>query len=59
MRQVDTFAVVVDAFKTMLNDKKKDVMRVVGPAPMGGEYIDLVMDEQPCAPQCCAIRAIF
>jgi len=23
------------------------VMRVVGPAPMGGEYIDLVMDEQP------------
>lgn len=47
MRQVDTFAVVVDAFKTMLNDKKKDVMRVVGPAPMGGEYIDLVMDEQP------------
>ncbi len=30
----------------MLNDKK-DVMRVVGPAPMGGEYIDLVMDEQP------------
>jgi len=47
MRQVDTFAAVVDAFKTMLNDKKKDVMRVVGPAPMGGEYIDLVMDEQP------------
>jgi signal transduction histidine kinase len=47
MRQVDTLAVVVDAFKTMLNSKKKDVMRVVGPAPMGGEYIDLVMDEQP------------
>src|SRR5579863_894291 len=41
MRQVDTVASVVDAFKTMLKDKKKDVMRVVGPAPMGGEYIDL------------------
>ena len=46
MRQVDTFTAVVDAFRTMLNNKK-GVMRVVGPAPMGGEYIDLVMDEQP------------
>lgn len=46
MRQVDTFTAVVDAFRTMLNNKN-GVMRVVGPAPMGGEYIDLVMDEQP------------
>ncbi len=46
MRQVDTFTAVVDAFRTMLNNRK-GVMRVVGPAPMGGEYIDLVMDEQP------------
>lgn len=46
MRQVDTFTAVVDAFRTMLNNKK-GVMRVVGPAPMGGEYIDLVMNEQP------------
>jgi signal transduction histidine kinase len=46
MRHVDTFSAVVDAFRVMLNDKK-DAMRVVGPAPMGGEYIDLVMDEQP------------
>ena len=28
-------------------DSKKDVMRVVGPAPMGGDYIELVMDEPP------------
>jgi signal transduction histidine kinase len=48
MRQVDTFTAVVDGFRTMLNNNnKKGVMRVVGPAPMGGEYIDLVMDEQP------------
>ncbi len=46
MRYVDTFTAIVDAFKTMLNGKNS-VMRVVGPAPMGGEYIDLVMDEQP------------
>jgi signal transduction histidine kinase len=45
MRNVGTVESIVDAFKLMLNDKK-EVMRVVGPAPMGGEYIDLVMDEQ-------------
>ena len=37
---------IVDAFKMML-DNKNDVMRVVGPAPMGGEYIELIMDEPP------------
>jgi len=46
MRTVYVFDAIVDAFTTMLNTKN-DVMRVVGPAPMGGEYIDLVMDEQP------------
>jgi signal transduction histidine kinase len=46
MRQTHTVADVVDAFLTMLSDKNQ-VMRVIGPAPMNGEYIDLVMDEQP------------
>ena len=46
MRQVDTFTTAVDAFRTLLSDKH-EVMRVIGPAPMNGEYIDLVMDEQP------------
>jgi signal transduction histidine kinase len=46
MRHVETFTAVVDAFRTMLSDKR-GVMRVVGPAPMGGEYLDLVIDEQP------------
>jgi signal transduction histidine kinase len=46
MRTVYVFDAIVDAFTTML-DAKDDVIRVVGPAPMGGEYIDLVMDEQP------------
>ena len=45
MRNVYAFDAVVDAFTTMLNSKK-DVVRVMGPAP-GGEYIELVMDEQP------------
>ena len=46
MRDVYAFDAIIDAFTTMLNSKK-DVMRVVGPAPRGGEYIELVMDEQP------------
>jgi len=46
MREVYTFDSIVDAFMTML-DTKNDVMRVVGPAPMGGDFIELVMDEQP------------
>ncbi len=46
MRHVSSFASIVDAFMTML-DSRKDVMRVVGPAPMGGDYIEIVMDEPP------------
>src|SRR5215468_4954738 len=45
MRNVYAFDAVVAVFLTMLNNKK-EVVRVVGPAP-GGEYIELVMDEQP------------
>ena len=41
-----TFDSIVDAFMLML-DNKKDVMRVVGPAPMGGDYIEIIMDEPP------------
>ena len=46
MREVYTFNSIVDAFMTMLGTKN-DVMRVVGPAPMGGDFIELVMDEPP------------
>jgi signal transduction histidine kinase len=46
MREVYTFDSIVDAFMTMLGIKN-DVMRVVGPAPMGGDFIELVMDEPP------------
>ena len=46
MRNVYTFDWIVDSFRMML-DTGKVVMRVVGPAPMGGDYIELVMDEPP------------
>ena len=46
MRSATSVDAIVDAFKIMLNARPY-VMRVVGPAPMGGEYIELIMDEPP------------
>src|ERR1700689_1078565 len=46
MRNVNSFDWAVDAFMLML-DTRKGVMRVVGPAPMGGDYIEIIMDEPP------------
>jgi signal transduction histidine kinase len=47
LRDINTFNGIVDSFRMMLAGKKTDVMRVVGPAPMGGDFIELIMDEQP------------
>src|SRR5271157_4769136 len=42
MRDVTTFDSIVDAFKMLINTHTSgSVMRVVGPAPMGGDYIEL------------------
>ena len=46
MRTVSRIDAVIDAFKIVANARPY-VMRVVGPAPMGGEYIELVMNEAP------------
>ncbi len=49
MHNVYAFDAIVDAFKTMLNTRN-EVMRVVGPLPVSqstGEYIELIMNEQP------------
>src|SRR5579863_1761245 len=46
MREVSWLDAVVDPFKMMLN-RRPYVMRVVGEAPMGGEYIELIMNEAP------------
>ena len=39
-------ASIIDAFDTLLSNDN-DVMRVVGPAPMGGEFVEIVLDEKP------------
>jgi signal transduction histidine kinase len=46
MRSVYAYDAIVDAF-TALIEKDTGVMRVVGPAPMGGDFIEIVMDEPP------------
>jgi signal transduction histidine kinase len=46
MRNVGAVKAIVDAFGTMLGTGD-DVMRVVGPAPRHGEYLEIVLDETP------------
>src|SRR5438128_8300547 len=46
MCEVSTFRAIMDAAATLLSGQH-DLMRVVGPAPMGGEFIEIVMEEAP------------
>jgi signal transduction histidine kinase len=47
MRTIMWWGAVMDAFDTMLFSKPKDVIRLVGPAPMGGDFLEIVLDEAP------------
>jgi len=47
MRSVPWWQAIYDAFDTLINCRPNDVMRVVGPAPMGGEFLEIVLDEMP------------
>jgi signal transduction histidine kinase len=46
MRNVSTVKSIMDAFDTMLG-KGDEVLRVVGEAPMSGEFVELVINEKP------------
>ncbi len=46
MRAMSWHRAIIDAFGTLLC-AERDVMRVVGPAPMGGDFVEIVMDEAP------------
>jgi signal transduction histidine kinase len=46
MRNVSWYRAIIDAFDTLLSTDNQ-VMRVVGPAPMGGEFVEIVVDEAP------------
>jgi signal transduction histidine kinase len=47
VRDVSTFRSIVDAFETLIGGSRHDTLRVVGPAPSGGEFVEIVIDEQP------------
>lgn len=47
MRDMSTWRAIMDAFDTLFFSRDEDVMRVVGPAPKGGEFIELVIEEGP------------
>jgi signal transduction histidine kinase len=47
MRDVSTWRAIMDAFDTLFFSRDDDAMRVVGPAPKGGEFIELVIEEGP------------
>jgi signal transduction histidine kinase len=47
MRERSWFHSIMDAFETLLTCKPGDVMRVVGPAPMGGDFLEIILNEGP------------
>jgi signal transduction histidine kinase len=54
MRNVTWWKSIVDAFDTLLMCKPGDNIRVVGAAPMGGDFLEIILDE---APMCKAMWA--
>jgi signal transduction histidine kinase len=47
LRNISTYQSVVDAFETLFNAAQYDAVRVVGPAPRGGEFVEIIIDERP------------
>src|SRR6516162_5916512 len=46
MRDMPWHRAIIEAFDTLIC-ADADVMRVMGPAPMGGEFVEIVLDEAP------------
>jgi signal transduction histidine kinase len=47
VRHVSGFRAMVEAFEAMLLCSDTDVMRAVGPAPMGGDFVEIVLEMGP------------
>jgi signal transduction histidine kinase len=47
MRHISWWRATIDAFEVLLLDKPNDMIRVVGPAPMGGDFLEIILDERP------------
>ena len=46
MRNVSWHRAIIDAFDTLFS-RDNDIMRVVGPAPSGGDFLEIILDEAP------------
>src|SRR3954469_5631645 len=46
MREMTVWSAIVDSFETML-ESGNETIRVIGPAPGGGQFIEVVIDELP------------
>jgi hypothetical protein len=47
MRTVTWYRAIGFAYDTLVTSKPTDIMRVVGPAPMGGDFLEIILDEAP------------
>jgi signal transduction histidine kinase len=47
VRSIEPMQAIVDAFKTLAFSHSTDLVRAVGPAPRGGEFVEIVVEEGP------------
>ncbi|MEX0590066.1 MAG: HAMP domain-containing sensor histidine kinase [Xanthobacteraceae bacterium] len=47
LRDISAYRSIIDAFETLFSTAQHDAVRVVGPAPRGGEFVEIVIDQGP------------
>ena len=47
VRDVSIPDAIIDAFDTLFFSRDSDLLQAMGPAPMGGEFVEIVMEEGP------------
>jgi signal transduction histidine kinase len=47
VRDIEPLQAIIDAFKTLMVSRSGDLVRAVGPAPRGGEFVEIVVEEGP------------
>ncbi len=47
VRSVSAWRAIVDAYRTLFLSKRDDIVRAIGPAPRGGEFVEIVVEEGP------------
>jgi signal transduction histidine kinase len=47
VRDIRPMQAIIDAFKTLFISRSGDLVRAVGPAPRGGEFVEIVVEDGP------------